>query len=92
MNAERLVAMANDIAAFFASEPDRATAVAAVANHLTKYWEPRMRREIVAHCQAGSSGLSEIAAAAIAQLAAAQSARTNPRETAGTAPTAPRSA
>jgi formate dehydrogenase subunit delta len=69
VNAERLVAMANDIAAFFASEPDRTVAVAAVANHLTKFWDPRMRREIVAHYQAGSSGLSDIAAAAVAQLA-----------------------
>jgi len=69
VNVERLVTMTNDIAAFFAAEPDRTVAAAAVANHLTKFWDPRMRREIVAHYQSGGHGLSEIAAAAVNQLA-----------------------
>jgi formate dehydrogenase subunit delta len=69
VNVERLVAMANDIAAFFAAEPDRAAAEAAVANHLRRFWEPRMRREIIAHQQTGGRGLSELAAAGVAQLA-----------------------
>lgn len=69
MNIDRLVAMANDIAAFFASEPDRSTAAAAVANHLTRFWDPRMRRQIVAHQQAGGQGLSKVASAAVEQLA-----------------------
>ena len=73
MKVERLVAMANDIAAFFAAEPDRAAAAAAVANHLQKFWEPRMRREIVTHYRAGGSGLSELAAAGVGQLDAAGS-------------------
>lgn len=68
MKAERLVAMANDIAAFFAAEPDRAVAVGGMVSHVTRFWEPRMRREIVAYYRAGGSGLSEIAAAAVAQL------------------------
>jgi formate dehydrogenase subunit delta len=68
MKAERLVAMANDIAAFFAAEPDRAAAVGGVLSHLTRFWEPRMRREIAAYYKSGGAGLSEIAAAAVAQL------------------------
>jgi formate dehydrogenase subunit delta len=68
MKPERLVAMANDIAAFFAAEPDRAVAVEGVRNHLARFWEPRMRREIIAYAQAGGDGLSEIAAAAVGQL------------------------
>lgn len=68
MKVERLVAMANDIAAFFASEPEREVAVAGVATHLTRFWEPRMRREILAHYQRGGDGLSEIAKAAVARL------------------------
>lgn len=68
MKAERLVAMANDIAAFFAADPDRSSAVSSVANHLTRFWEPRMRREIIAHYKAGGEGLSELAAAAVGQL------------------------
>jgi formate dehydrogenase subunit delta len=65
MKIERLVAMANDIAAFFAAEPDRAAAAAGVAGHLTRFWEPRMRRQIVEHYRAGGAGLSEVAAAGV---------------------------
>jgi formate dehydrogenase subunit delta len=68
MNVDRLVTMANDIAAFFAAEPDTAVAAAGVANHLTRFWDPRMRRQIVEHYRAGGGGLSEVAAAGVAQL------------------------
>jgi len=71
MNAERLVTMANDIANFFAAEPDRQAAIDGIAAHLQKFWEPRMRSQLLAHLHAhGSSGLHELAAAAAAQLAA----------------------
>jgi formate dehydrogenase subunit delta len=70
MNAERLVEMANDIANFFHSEPDRAAAVEGVRNHIRRFWEPRMRKKIVEHMRehAGSSGLSELAMAAVEKL------------------------
>jgi formate dehydrogenase subunit delta len=68
MDAERLVAMANDIAAFFDSEPDKAVAAEGVRFHITRFWDPRMRREIVAHLQSGGAGLSETAKSAVAQL------------------------
>lgn len=72
MNINRLVTMANDIAAFFAADPDRAAAAAAVANHLTRFWEPRMRRQLIEHQQTGGRGLSELANAAVEQLAGRQ--------------------
>jgi formate dehydrogenase subunit delta len=68
MNADSLVRMANDIAAFFASEPDRALAVDAVATHLRRYWAPRMRRQIRAHLDAGGAGLVDLARDAVAKL------------------------
>jgi formate dehydrogenase subunit delta len=68
MKTERLVAMANDIAAFFASEPDRDVAARATADHLRRFWDPRMRREIVAHGTTGGAGLDAIARAAIGLL------------------------
>ncbi|MSP54390.1 MAG: formate dehydrogenase subunit delta [Myxococcales bacterium] len=40
--------MANQIGAFFASEPDHALAVEGVASHLRRFWEPRMRHQLVA--------------------------------------------
>ena len=70
MNVDRLVAMANDISAFFAGESDRAAAAGNVAHHLTRFWDPRMKKEIIRHYRAGGGGLSDVAAAGIALLAA----------------------
>jgi formate dehydrogenase subunit delta len=61
--------MANQIAAFFASE-DRKTAVAETADHIHKFWDPRMRAEIIAHLAEEGDTLSETARAAVAKLAA----------------------
>jgi formate dehydrogenase subunit delta len=69
MDIERLVAMANDIAAFFDSEPDKAVAAEGVRFHITRFWDPRMRREIVAHLDAGGTGLTSTAKSAVLLLA-----------------------
>jgi len=47
MNAHKLVKMANGIAAFFEAEPDRAVALDGIASHLERFWDPRMRRELL---------------------------------------------
>jgi formate dehydrogenase subunit delta len=69
MDVERLVAMANDIAAFFDSEADKAIAVEGVRFHISRYWEPRMRREIIAHLRLGGAGLTPTARCAVEKLA-----------------------
>ena len=69
MDVERLVAMANDIAAFFDAEADKAAAAEGVRFHLTRFWDPRMRREIIAHVDAGGAGLSPTARSAVTLLA-----------------------
>ncbi|HYJ41467.1 MAG TPA: formate dehydrogenase subunit delta [Steroidobacteraceae bacterium] len=69
MNSERLVAMANDIAAFFDAEPDKAVAAEGVRFHMTRFWDPRMRREIIAHVQVGGAGLCPTAMTAVQMLA-----------------------
>ncbi|MBC3871062.1 formate dehydrogenase subunit delta [Undibacterium oligocarboniphilum] len=43
MNTEHLVHMANQIGAFFESFPDRQEAKKGIADHIHKFWEPRMR-------------------------------------------------
>jgi formate dehydrogenase subunit delta len=48
MSPEKLAYMANQIGKFFAHQPHD-KAVAAVANHIDKFWDPRMRRDILAH-------------------------------------------
>lgn len=47
MDAHKLVKMANEIASFFEAEPDRAVVLEGVARHLKRFWDPRMRREIL---------------------------------------------
>ncbi|HWW04591.1 formate dehydrogenase subunit delta [Collimonas sp.] len=49
MNLEQLVKMANQIGSFFESMPDRQQAMADLASHLKRSWEPRMRRELLAY-------------------------------------------
>lgn len=69
MDTRKLVKMANDIAAFFEAEPDRAAAVEGVAGHLRRFWEPRMRRELVAHVRAtGGADLRPIVVDAVRAL------------------------
>ena len=70
MRAERLVSMANDIGHFFNAEADKSAAAGSVANHIKRYWDPRMRREIVAHYrERGGAGLDPLARSAVALLA-----------------------
>jgi formate dehydrogenase subunit delta len=56
MSPDRLVYMANQIGKFFASQ-GHDKAVAGTAEHLTKFWDPRMRTVIIAHLDAGGVGL-----------------------------------
>lgn len=44
---ESLIKMANQIGGFFNSYTDRELARREVANHLDKFWEPRMRHMIL---------------------------------------------
>lgn len=62
-----MVHMANQIAIFFASYP-KEEAVASVTDHLTKFWEARMRKQIIEYVAEGGGGLHEIALEAVKQL------------------------
>ena len=69
MRAERLVSMANDIGHFFDADADKTVAAQSVANHLRRFWDPRMRREIIAHYkEKGGAGLDPVARSAVALL------------------------
>jgi formate dehydrogenase subunit delta len=70
VNVERLTSMANDIANYFHAEPDRQAAIDGVSNHLKKFWEPRMRKQIIAHTQSGQAHeLNDLARAGVMRLA-----------------------
>jgi formate dehydrogenase subunit delta len=66
MDLDNLIVMANKIGQFFAAQPDRDEALAGIAEHVKKFWEPRMRAEILAALGTESgAALSEIVAAAL---------------------------
>jgi len=69
MNVHHLVTMANDICAFFQSEAGAQDAPKEVANHITRFWDPRMRSQIIEYARAGGEGLSSISRAAVLMLA-----------------------
>ena len=69
MHIEHLVTMANDIAAFFQKSADEGEAARSVASHLQRYWDPRMRKQIIEHQQAGGTGLSDLAREGVQLLA-----------------------
>jgi formate dehydrogenase subunit delta len=68
MPANKLVTMANQIGTFFASQGP-SEAVAGTANHLKKFWDPRMRAAIIAHLRAGGEGLRPEVRLAVETLA-----------------------
>jgi formate dehydrogenase subunit delta len=67
MEAAKLVMMANQIGRFFVPQRD-IDPVAAIADHLVKFWEPRMRATIVAHLKAGGAGLDGPVREAVGRL------------------------
>ncbi len=64
---QKLVYMANQIAIFFASRPEQ-EAIGEIANHLRKFWEPRMRAKIIDYVAQGGHGLEPRAAAAVERI------------------------
>jgi formate dehydrogenase subunit delta len=65
---EKLVMMANQIAKNVRVQGEE-RAVAAIADHIARFWDPRMRAAIAAHVAAGAAGLDPLARAAVEKLA-----------------------
>ena len=64
---DRLVMMANQIGRFFTPQRD-GDAVAGIADHLEKFWDPRMKASIVAHWRSGGAGLDGPVREAVGRL------------------------
>jgi len=74
MNIDLLIKMVNEISAYFAAEPDIEQAAKDVAGHLRRFWDPRMRRQIISYYEERrGAGLTELALRAVALLAAQES-------------------
>lgn len=63
----KIVRMANQIGTFFLSKP-HGEGVAGVAEHINKFWEPRMRRHFFEIVDAGGEGLKPIVLEAAAAI------------------------
>lgn len=48
MDTANLIRMANRIGDFFKAMPERDEALQGIAEHIKKFWEPRMRRQLLA--------------------------------------------
>jgi formate dehydrogenase subunit delta len=67
MDKGNLVDMANRIGDFFESMPDHEEALTGIADHIRRFWEPRMRRELLATLDAPAT--AELAMSAIVREA-----------------------
>jgi formate dehydrogenase subunit delta len=64
---DKLVRMANQVGDFFSAMPEK-EAIEGVAQHLSRFWTPKMIREIVAFADHDGAGLNPIAARAVEAL------------------------
>ena len=64
MAPEKLIRMANQIATFFETSGGENPA-SEVADHLNKFWDPRMRKQLLHIAQAGGTGLHPLVIEAV---------------------------
>ena len=67
MQPDKLVMMANQIAKFFESQGE-ARALPQITKHIEDFWDPRMRRGIIAHVDQGGAGLDPLTLKALRNL------------------------
>lgn len=74
MSLDKLVYMANQIGKFFDSQ-GREQAAAGTVDHIQKFWDPRMRTQILAYLEAGGQGLEPVVRTALERVKAAEKKR-----------------
>jgi formate dehydrogenase subunit delta len=67
MSPDRLVSMANQIGTFFLSQRHADPAIG-IADHIRKFWDPRMRQAIISHAAGGGEGLTPAVLQAVRSL------------------------
>lgn len=71
MKSDRLVQMANQIGKFFATQ-GKSSAPDAIADHLKKFWDPRMREQICVYINGGGQGLDPLTHRAVEMISIQQ--------------------
>jgi len=79
---DRLIYMANQIGRVFVTQ-GAGKAAALTADHLIRFWDPRMRGEIIAHLDGGGEGLDPVVREALALVRAQGKAGTPPARPVG---------
>ena len=74
MHAETMVHNANQIALYFASYP-RQEAIDGILDHLKKFWERRMKDQIIDYVSHGGAGLHELVVEAVKRMTAEAAVR-----------------
>lgn len=70
MHIDYLIKMANDIGDFFKADPDKDAAAANIHLHMKRFWDPRMKKGIIAHYnETKGIGLEGPVLVAVKQLA-----------------------
>ena len=67
MSPDKLIYMANQIATFFESKPHD-EGVRGIADHISDFWEPRMRRQFFQLVEAGTAGFKPLVLEAAPQI------------------------
>ena len=81
---DTLVRMANDIGKFFRVQGEE-RAVVGIADHIKKFWEPRMKQQIFAHLDEGGAGLEPVTLKALEALKTAMHGKSTAAEAAAAA-------
>lgn len=69
MTVAHLIKMANEITRFYEAYTDRVEARNEIAGHLQRFWDPRMRQQIIDHATKNpDTGLLPLALEALEQL------------------------
>ncbi len=83
-SAHKLVSMANQIGKFFVTQPE-ADPASGIADHLEKFWDPSMRKAIIAHLHVGGEGMAPEVRSAVERLARGADVSDTPFESYGAA-------
>lgn len=86
--AETLIRMANDIGKFFRAQGGD-KAADGIADHIKKFWEPRMKAAIFKHVESGGEGLNPEVLVALKKLRQLANADGTMKPAAPTAPPVP---
>jgi formate dehydrogenase subunit delta len=59
MQTDDMIRMANQISDFFKSYTEK-EAIHGISDHISKFWDPSIRRDFLAHIDAGGAGFSDL--------------------------------